>query len=83
MTPAEVKFALDAKLLSLARGGRVPVIASVHSAVLENNVVYVMYDIAGDDGPLLFEFERPEAVGADEVHDFYIWLALEEFRTLH
>jgi hypothetical protein len=50
MTPAEVKFALDAKLLSLARGGRVPVIASVHSAVLENNVVYVMYDIAGDDG---------------------------------
>jgi hypothetical protein len=88
MSPHEVKIALDRKLLSLAREGRVPVIPSIHSVALEDGIVYCMYDIEPrtEDDPLLFEFERPELVSSDDIRDFAAWLAWSDVdveRTVH
>ena len=50
MTPHEVKFALDRKLLALSGGGPVPPIMGVHSVVLvDGNTVCVLYDIMPDE----------------------------------
>jgi hypothetical protein len=78
MTPHEVKFALDRKLLELARGGLVPVITGVHSVVVEDNTVSVGFDIVPDptgDGILFFEFEIPALVSRDDLRAFGEWLA--------
>jgi hypothetical protein len=78
ITPGEVKFALERKLLSLAENGRVPLIMGVHSVVVEGNTVHVGYDIVPDpigNGVLFFEFERPQLVSRDDVRDFTAWLA--------
>jgi hypothetical protein len=85
MTPAEVKFQLDRKLLSLAQGGRVPVITGIHSVVVEGNTVHVGYDLVPDDAtPLFFEFERPQLVSRDDVGAFASWLAWSDYgETVH
>ena len=78
MTPGEIKLALDAALVALARGGKMPVITDVHSIYIEGDVVHVGYDIVPDDiegGVLFFEFERPAVVGKDDLKDFTAWLA--------
>jgi hypothetical protein len=74
MTPAEVRFALDAKLVAQAEGGRVPTITGVHSVHVEGDTVSVGYDLL-PEGLLFFEFQRPALVARDEVHDFSAWLA--------
>jgi hypothetical protein len=87
MTPHEVKFALDRKLLELARGGVVPVITGLHSVYVEGDTVSVGYDIAPDptgDGILFFEFELPALVSRDDLRAFGEWLASSGYGgTLH
>ena len=75
MTPHEVKFQLDATLLALANGGRVPVITDIHSIVCEGNSVSIGFDIVPGDEILFFEFERPREVSRAELGDFGRWLA--------
>jgi hypothetical protein len=78
MTPAEIRFKLEAKLLSLANErGLVPLITDVHSVAVEDNTVFVIYDIVPDEGGngLHFEFERPQLVSCDDVREFTKWLA--------
>ena len=69
MTPHEVKFALDRKLLELAGGGPVPTIVGVHSVVVEDGVVSVGFDVARrgtEEATLFFEFRLPiELVSRD------------------
>ena len=87
MTPHEVKFALDRKLLELARGGLVPVITGLHSVTVENDTVFCDFDIAPDptgDGILFFEFELPALVSRDDLRAFGEWLASSGYGgTLH
>jgi hypothetical protein len=78
MTPHEVKFALDRKLLELARGGLVPVITGLHSVTLEDGTVFCGFDIVPDptgSGILFFEFELPALVSRDDLRAFGEWLA--------
>jgi hypothetical protein len=80
-TPHEVKFQLDRRLLSLAQGGRVPVISGIHSVVVEGDTVHVGYDLVPDDvTPLFFEFVRPQLVSRDDIKDFTVWLAFGDLR---
>jgi hypothetical protein len=74
MTPAEVKFQLDATLVALAEGGRMPVITSIHSVVVEGDTVHAGYDLVPGD-VLFFEFERPQLVSPADVDAFVGWLA--------
>ena len=75
-TPAEIRFELQRRLLSLANErGLVPLITDVHSVVVEGNTVSVGYDIVPGDEILFFEFERPALVSRDDVRDFAAWLA--------
>jgi hypothetical protein len=86
-TPAEVRFELERKLLSLAQGDMVPLIMGIHSVVVEGNTVHVGYDIVPPppNADLLdFDFERPAVVGRDEVRDFAHWLAWSDYgETVH
>jgi hypothetical protein len=66
---------LDAKLLAMARGGKVPVIVDLHSIHIEGDTVHVGYDVVPGDEPLFFAFARPATVGHDELPDFSRWLA--------
>ena len=78
MTPHEIKFALDRKLLELARGGLVPVIAGLHSVTVENETVSCGFDIVTDPtgvGILFFEFELPALLSRDDLRAFSEWLA--------
>ena len=78
MTPHEVKFALDRKLLELSGGGPVPTIVGVHSVVLvDGTTVSVIYDIEPDvsGSGLHFEFELPTLVSRDDLRAFGEWLA--------
>jgi hypothetical protein len=76
MNPHEIKFQLDRKLLALAQGGRVPVISSIHSVVVEGNTVHVGYDLLHSDRDVLFfEFEQPQLVSRDDITAFATWLA--------
>jgi hypothetical protein len=87
MTPHEVKFALDQKLLDLARGGLAPVITGLHSVTVENDTVFCGFDIVPDptgDGILFFEFELPALVSRDDLRAFGEWLASSGYGgTLH
>jgi hypothetical protein len=86
MSPHEVKFLLDAKLLALARGGRVPVITGVHSVVVEGDTVFVGYDLLTDQAEdlLFFEYQRPDLVSPDDVRAFSVWLAWSDYgETVH
>ena len=79
MTPGEIKFRLDAKLLELAREGHVPQVVGLHSCALEGNTVHVGYDVLIDQEQdvLFFEFERPALVARDEIREFSLWLATD------
>ena len=74
ITPAEVKFVLEAKLAALGKEcGMVPQITGVYSVDVEGNTVFVWYDITPEIngyGVLDFEFERPELVALDDVRQF-------------
>jgi hypothetical protein len=86
MTPAEVKFALDAKLVAMAKGGLVPVIVDLHSLVVEGESIFAGFEIVPDlteTGVLFFEFERPSTVGRDEIAEFTRWLAWPDNGTIH
>jgi hypothetical protein len=84
-SPHEIKFQLGRKLLSLAQGGRVPVITGIHSVVVEGDTVHVGYDLLPDDAtPLFFEFERPQLVSRDDIKAFTTWLAWSDYgETVH
>jgi hypothetical protein len=89
ITPAEVKFRLEKKLVDLAKDGRpVPVITGVHSIVMiASKAVSAIFDIAPDaDGSgLHFQFELPRGVlTREELCDFSAWLASSGFEgTVH
>jgi hypothetical protein len=87
-TPAEVKFALERRLLELASdGGPVPAIVGLHSVTVENDTVFCGFDIVPDPtgaGILFFEFELPALVSRDDLRAFGEWLAsLGYGGTLH
>lgn len=85
-TPAEVRFELQRKLLSLAQNGMVPLIMGIHSVVVEGKEVSVIHDVVPDacGNGLLFEFELPALVSRDELADFSRWLAWSgRGETLH
>jgi hypothetical protein len=79
MTPCEIKFELEKRLLKLTQdGGRVPVITGLHSIVVEGDTVNVGFDLLtceAESSLLFFEFERPREVGRDELTEFSTWLA--------
>jgi len=79
MTPHEIKFALEERLLDLAPdGGPVPVITGVHSIVMiDSTTVSAIFDIVSDmDGTgLHFEFKLPMVLTREEVCGFSQWLA--------
>jgi hypothetical protein len=72
MSPHEVKFALDMKLMKLGSH-----ITGIHSIVVEGDTVHVGYDLAPTGEVLFFEYQKPELVARDEIHDFSLWLAME------
>lgn len=81
-TPAELKFALDALLVKLARGGPLPTITGIHSVYTEGDHIHVAYDLANADAPLDFDFERPAVVGRDELQTFACWLAWSDYGAI-
>ena len=86
MTPGEIRFELDRKLLSLAcEGGRVPLITDIHSIVCDGNTVSIGFDIVPEDNsPLFFEFDKPREVSRTELADFGRWLAFSGHdETIH
>ena len=83
-SPAEVRFALDHELLALARDGTVPQVTGIHSVAVENDTVFVGFDLTPGDEILFFEFQRPALVGRDDVGAFAAWLAFSGHgETLH
>jgi hypothetical protein len=80
MTPHEIKFQLEQKLLALAQDGApVPMITGVHSLVmLDTTTVSAIFDIMPDasDSGLYFEFELPSGVlTREDLRGFSQWLA--------
>ena len=88
MTPHEIKFQLEQRLLALARdGGPVPMITGVHSLVMiDATTVSAMFDIVPDasGSGLYFEFEVPTGVlNREELCSFSQWLASGFEGTVH
>jgi hypothetical protein len=78
--PCEVKLTLERK--ALERG---VTIVGLHSWIVEDDTVYVIYDITPDlDGlGLHFSFPFPEQVTRDELRRFSEWLAEFGYQTMH
>jgi hypothetical protein len=84
MTPGEIQFELQRRLVKMADGPIIPQIVGIHSIVVEGDVVSVGYDLAPSGETLFFEFERPAQVGRDELDEFSLWLALgDRMGTMH
>jgi hypothetical protein len=78
--PVEVKMALERKALSLGVS-----IVGVHSVVLVENTVDVIYDVEPDENGsgLHFQFPLPQLVSAGDLSAFAVWLAARHVGTVH
>jgi len=75
MTADIIRMQFERRLLELTKGGFMPEVTSIHSIVLEDDVAHVAFDVAGFDGPLLFEFTRPAVVAPHDLREFVEWVA--------
>jgi hypothetical protein len=78
--PVEVKMLLERKAIELGVS-----IVGVHSVVLDENTVDVIYDIAPDENGsgLHFSFPLPQLVSAEDLSAFASWLAARHVGTVH
>ena len=86
MTPHEVKFALDLKLLELARGGPSDDRGSSQVVLVDGTTVCATTTSSPtfSGSGLHFEFELPALVSRDDLRAFGEWLASSGYGgTLH
>jgi hypothetical protein len=85
MTPHQVKFMLEQRLVDRARGGPPAKITGVHSITSEGRTVFVNFDIEPGDDLLFFEFELPKEASREELCRYCRWLASSggDGETLH